>query len=134
MYRYAEPCSETCPLLYPPIGFKEFREFLASPDGPQEVFNKAVEHMEQSTRQYAKRHAWLRNKLLPAMQSANVHSGSKISMASMYILDATGRLLLGTLSIVDHDFFFFGVVLGEQWTSNVLSPAESITNCRLSEH
>lgn len=59
--------------------------------------------MKQSTRKYAKRQVtWLRNKLLPAIHSANVHLGNKISMASMYILDATGRRPPSNLSIVDH--------------------------------
>lgn len=85
-----------------PIGFKEFREFLSLPSGSQEVFDKAVENMKQSTRKYAKRQVtWLRNKLLPAIDNVNRHSGNKIPMASMYILDATGRYMLNNLSIVD---------------------------------
>lgn len=89
-------------MLYPPIGFKEFREFLWS-NGSQEAFNRAVENMKQSTRKYAKRQVtWLRNKLLPAIDSANMHSENKTSLASMYVLDATGRRLSSNLSIVDH--------------------------------
>lgn len=92
-------------MLYLPIGFKEFREFLSlsSDAGSQEAFNKAVENMKQSTRKYAKRQVtWLRNKLLPAIHSANTHFENKVSMASMYLLDATGRCLPSNLSIVDH--------------------------------
>ncbi|KAF8436910.1 tRNA isopentenyltransferase [Boletus edulis BED1] len=102
--------------IYQCIGFKEFHEFLSLSNGPgsQEAFKKAVENMKQSTRKYAKRQiTWLRNKLLPAIHSANIHYGNEIPMASMYILDAT--------------------VLGNQWTSNVLSPAESITKSFLRE-
>ena len=83
-------------MIYLPIGFKEFRQFLSLSDAPgsQKAFDKAVEHMKQSTRKYAKRQiTWLRNKLLPAIHSTNIHSGNNIPMASMYILDATGRHL-----------------------------------------
>ncbi|KAI9569109.1 tRNA isopentenyltransferase [Boletus coccyginus] len=96
--------------IYQCIGFKEFREFLSLSNdaGSQEAFNKAVASMKQSTRKYAKRQVtWLRNKLLPAIHSANTPFENRVSMASMYLLDAT--------------------VLGDHWTSNVLSPAESIT-------
>ncbi|KAF8558421.1 tRNA isopentenyltransferase [Imleria badia] len=102
--------------IYQCIGFKEFREFLWLSDDPgsQKAFDKAVENMKQSTRKYAKRQiTWLRNRLLPAIHSANVQSENSIPMGSMYILDAT--------------------VVGNQWTSNVLSPAESITKSFLRE-
>ena len=90
-------------MLYLPIGFKEFREFLWS-NGSQAAFDKAAESMKQGTRKYAKRQVtWLRNKLLPAIQSAKMHSENKISVASMYILDATGRRLPSNLSFVDHN-------------------------------
>lgn len=50
--------------------------------------------MKQSTRRYAKRQVtWLRNKLLPAIHSANMNFGNEIPVASMYILDATGMHL-----------------------------------------
>ncbi|KAG9318314.1 tRNA isopentenyltransferase [Chiua virens] len=99
--------------IYQCIGFKEFREFLSSPSGSQELFNKAVENMKQSTRKYAKRQVtWLRNKLLPAVHSANTHSEDGPPKASVYVLDAT---------VLD------------QWGSNVLSVAERITYSFLRE-
>lgn len=75
------------------------------PNGPdsQKAFDKAVENMKQSTRKYAKRQVtWLRNKLLPAIHSASSQYGNEIPLASMYILDATGRHLSSNPSIVVH--------------------------------
>ncbi|KAF9239613.1 tRNA isopentenyltransferase [Melanogaster broomeanus] len=95
--------------IYQCIGFKEFRDFLSSPGASQETFANAVEEMKHSTRRYAKRQiAWLRNKLLPAIHSANASVDREAPAASMYLLDAT--------------------VLGDHWTSNVLFPAQSIMN------
>ena len=57
--------------------------------------------MKQSTRKYAKRQVtWLRNKLLPAIESVDRHSGSGIRVASMYTLDATGVYSLWNVSIL----------------------------------
>ncbi|KAF9228613.1 tRNA isopentenyltransferase [Gyrodon lividus] len=95
--------------IYQCIGFKEFRNFLSSPAAPQDAFADAVEEMKHSTRKYAKRQVtWLRNKLLPAIHTANASFDCNVPIASMYLLDAT--------------------VPGDQWTSNVLSPAKSIMN------
>ncbi|KIK91129.1 hypothetical protein PAXRUDRAFT_831107 [Paxillus rubicundulus Ve08.2h10] len=95
--------------IYQCIGFKEFRDFLSSPAASAKSFSNAVEDMKHSTRKYAKRQvAWLRNKLLPAIHTANANFDCKVPGASMYLLDATA--------------------LGEEWTSNVLSPAQSIMN------
>ncbi|KAF8841003.1 tRNA isopentenyltransferase [Paxillus ammoniavirescens] len=95
--------------IYQCIGFKEFRDFLSSPAASAKTFSNGVEDMKRSTRKYAKRQvAWLRNKLVPAIHTANASVDCKVPVASMYLLDATA--------------------LGDEWTSNVLSPAQSIMN------
>ena len=71
------------------VGYKEFREFLADSGASQEMFAEAIEQMKHSTRKYAKRQvSWLRNKLLPAVQSVPSEYQLK---ASLYLLDATGK-------------------------------------------
>ncbi|KIJ69620.1 hypothetical protein HYDPIDRAFT_106259 [Hydnomerulius pinastri MD-312] len=100
--------------IYQCIGYKEFRDFLSSLELSQEAFASAVEKMKQSTRNYAKRQVtWLRNKMLPAIHNASAEIGGKVPVASMYLLDAT--------------------LLGNDWTSNVLNPAESIMDSFLQE-
>ena len=66
-------------------------------DGPekQKVYAAAVERMKLSTRQYAKKQvSWLRNKLLPAANSANAASkdAGDLPVIPAYLLDATGML------------------------------------------
>lgn len=71
------------------VGYKEFREFLTGPGASQATFAEAIEQVKHSTRKYAKRQvSWLRNKLLPVIQSVPAESQL---MASLYLLDATGK-------------------------------------------
>ncbi|KAG5735525.1 hypothetical protein E4T56_gene11002 [Termitomyces sp. T112] len=82
--------------IYQSIGYKEFHDYLSAPEASEKVFDTAVEHMKLSTRQYAKRQvSWIRNKLLPAVYSANTEE----FLVPTYLLDAT--------------------VLGEIWNNNV---------------
>ncbi|KAH7889865.1 IPP transferase-domain-containing protein [Phlebopus sp. FC_14] len=98
--------------IYQCIGYKEFRHFLSSPEASQEAFESAVEDMKLSTRKYAKRQVtWLRNKLLPAVNSVRTECGGRPRTASMYLLDATA--------------------LGNAWRVNVLEPAQSIMHAFL---
>jgi tRNA dimethylallyltransferase len=77
--------------LYQSIGYKEFNEYLASPQRSEEAFNDAVSYMKQTTRKYAKGQvSWLRNKLLPAVHAANVESQKTGLITPTYLLDATG--------------------------------------------
>lgn len=74
----------------PSLGYKEFHHYLSSPEPSDKAFQDAVDHMKLSTRQYAKRQiSWIRNKLLPAVNTANV----KESVSPTYLLDATGESL-----------------------------------------
>lgn len=74
------------------LGFKEFSAFLSDPESSPEVFSSAVEEMKRSTRKYAKRQiAWLQNKLLPAIQDVRARNGDKHRIATLYVLDATGK-------------------------------------------
>ncbi|KAF9456110.1 tRNA isopentenyltransferase [Collybia nuda] len=72
--------------IYQSIGFKEFHHYLSSSQPSNKAFLDAVNHMKLSTRQYAKRQiSWIRNKLLPAIYSAN-----EVELVSpTYLLDAT---------------------------------------------
>ncbi|KIK40906.1 hypothetical protein CY34DRAFT_241165 [Suillus luteus UH-Slu-Lm8-n1] len=93
--------------IYQSIGYKEFHDFLASPKPSDKLFASAVEKMKYGTRQYAKRQIrWLRNKLLPAIYSANGGGGHETALLPVYLLDATE--------------------LGDQWTSRVLGEGERI--------
>ncbi|KAL4065434.1 IPP transferase-domain-containing protein [Scleroderma yunnanense] len=104
-----EPVTDYTLGIYQCIGYKEFREFLTDPNTSQEAFTRAIEQMKHSTRKYAKRQvSWLRNKLLPAIQSVTAESQL---MASMYLLDAT--------------------VLGDAWDLNVSQPAQAIMDAFL---
>lgn len=94
--------------IYQSIGYKEFHDYLTSPDPSESKFNDAVVHMKHSTRKYAKRQiSWLRNKLLPAIYEAN----TKETLAHMYLLDTTG----------------------DKWGPQVRDIAESITQDFLQE-
>ncbi|KAF9052739.1 tRNA isopentenyltransferase [Panaeolus papilionaceus] len=92
--------------IYQSIGYKEFCAYLDAPSDAS--FKEAEERMKISTRQYAKRQiSWLRNKLIPAIDTANAIE----RQIPLYILDAT--------------------VLGDKWTTNVQTPAQSILNAFL---
>lgn len=74
------------------------------PDSPEKtkVYAAAVERMKLSTRQYAKKQvSWLRNKLLPAANSANAVSKSDGGLPAVptYLLDATGLFSFGHFSL-----------------------------------
>lgn len=88
--------------IYQSIGYKEFHDYLVSPEPSEKLFASAVEQMKNGTRQYAKRQIrWLRNKLLPAIYSTNSGGGHASALLPVYLLDATE--------------------LGDQWTSHVLN-------------
>jgi len=68
-------------------GYREFHGYLNIPEPSQQDFEKAVENMKTSTRQYAKRQvSWIRNKLLPAVRAVDSHC----TVMPTYLLDATG--------------------------------------------
>ncbi|KAJ8508549.1 hypothetical protein ONZ45_g9198 [Pleurotus djamor] len=91
--------------LYQSIGYKEFHEYLTSPDPSEKQFQEAVESMKLSTRKYAKRQiSWIRNKLLPVVHATNEEQ----CLTPTYLLDATE--------------------LGDSWRTNVLRPALQITD------
>ncbi|KAG1748958.1 IPP transferase-domain-containing protein [Suillus paluster] len=93
--------------IYQSIGYKEFHDYLASPEPSRKLFASAVEQMKCGTRQYAKRQIrWLRNKLLPAVYSTNSSVEHAAPLLPLYLLDATE--------------------LGDQWTSHVLNQSECI--------
>ncbi|OSD02771.1 tRNA isopentenyltransferase [Trametes coccinea BRFM310] len=97
--------------IYQAIGYKEFHDYLSSPTPSESAFQEAVEQMKLGTRRYAKRQvAWIRNKLLPAVNAANAVFQSESGAPSVptYLLDATE--------------------LGDAWKSNVHDVAERITN------
>jgi len=74
--------------IYQSIGYKEFHDYLTSPDRSEKSFDAAVRNMKNSTRKYAKRQvSWLRNKLLPTIYAANATGGTQL--APTYLLDAT---------------------------------------------
>lgn len=74
--------------IYQAIGYKEFHAFLNDPTSTDpRAFKDAVERMKISTRQYAKKQiSWIRNKLMPAVNEANVNA--KEDTVSLYLLDA----------------------------------------------
>jgi len=74
-----------CSWLYK--GSKEFFNYLSNSEPSQSGFSQAVDRMKLSTRQYAKRQiSWIRNKLIPASESANREDMS----TPFYLFDATG--------------------------------------------
>ncbi|TBU66178.1 tRNA isopentenyltransferase [Dichomitus squalens] len=100
--------------IYQSIGYKEFHEYLSAPEPSEAVFRLAVEQMKLGTRRYAKRQvAWIRNKLLPAVNAANAESQAECgqSIVPMYLLDATE--------------------LGEAWKTGVLDIGNAITKAFL---
>ncbi|CDO74728.1 hypothetical protein BN946_scf184593.g10 [Trametes cinnabarina] len=97
--------------IYQAIGYKEFYEYLSSPEPSEASFRVAVEQMKMGTRRYAKRQvAWIRNKLLPVVDAANAVSLAETGAPSVpaYLLDATE--------------------LGDAWKTNVHDVAERITH------
>ncbi|KAG1801783.1 tRNA isopentenyltransferase [Suillus subaureus] len=94
------------------LGYKEFHDYLASAEPSEKVFASAVEQMKYGTRQYSKRQIrWLKNKLLPAIYSANGGGDHAAALLPVYLLDATE--------------------LGDQWTSRVLNQGERIVEAFL---
>ncbi|KAF4604011.1 hypothetical protein EYR38_004433 [Pleurotus pulmonarius] len=70
------------------LGYKEFHEYLTTPNPPDNLFHESVNSMKHSTRKYAKRQiSWLRNKLLPVVNEANTED----FLTPTYVLDATGE-------------------------------------------
>ncbi|KAI0341496.1 tRNA isopentenyltransferase [Trametopsis cervina] len=108
--------------IYQSIGYREFSSYLlhnkelSPPREEDKLFSAAVERMKLSTRQYARRQIkWIRNKLLPAVYSANssfdqADSGND-NFVPTYLLDATE--------------------IGDKWVSEVQTPALQITEAFL---
>ncbi|KAG6892050.1 hypothetical protein C0992_002114 [Termitomyces sp. T32_za158] len=89
--------------IYQSIGYKEFHDYLSAPQPSAAMFDAAVEHMKLSTRQYAKRQvSWIRNKLLPAVHTANTEE----LLAPTYLLDATGNFTPPSHVYSPHAQFF----------------------------
>jgi tRNA dimethylallyltransferase len=81
--------------------------------------------MKYGTRQYAKRQIrWLRNKLLPAIYSANGAGGHAAALLPVYLLDATGEFTVLAHHISGGDIL--PAELGDQWTIRVLGEGERI--------
>ncbi|KAI0075461.1 tRNA isopentenyltransferase [Panus rudis PR-1116 ss-1] len=94
--------------LYQSIGFKEFSQYLSTPDPTPQMYSAALERMKLSTRQYAKRQVkWMQNKLLPAIYSVNSGEADEGRKMGVYLLDATNL---------------------DAWKSNVQDVAERITH------
>lgn len=109
------------------VGYKEFHNYLASPQRSDRTFSDAVENMKQSTRQYAKRQvSWIRNKLLPAVYAANASSGEEIEpVTPVYLLDATGQLMV---FVALQEFnTASGLELGDKWNTSVRDLGQKIT-------
>ncbi|CCM02911.1 uncharacterized protein FIBRA_05025 [Fibroporia radiculosa] len=95
--------------IYQSIGYKEFHQYLSHPGHSEEIFLDALQNMKAATRKYAKRQImWIRNKLLPAIDSVKVSckSNNTSPVAIAYLLDATEP---------------------STWESSVRGPAQSIT-------
>jgi len=85
-------------------GYKEFNEYLASPQRSEKAFNDAVSYMKQTTRKYAKGQvSWLRNKLLPVVHAANVESQETGLVTPTYLLDATGDFMMFLFAVFRAD-------------------------------
>ncbi|KAI0670674.1 tRNA isopentenyltransferase [Trametes maxima] len=112
---YCYPSSYNCALTIFP-GYKEFHQYLNSSSPGESVFREAVEQMKLGTRRYAKRQvAWLRNKLVPAVNAANAHTKAESGapVVPMFLLDATE--------------------LGDAWKTNVHDVADKLTTKFLEE-
>lgn len=102
--------------IYQSIGYKEFHDYLSSPTHSEAEFQQALNSMKSATRQYAKRQImWIRNKLLPAVNTANMASRAddRSDIIPAYLLDATE--------------------LGPSWDANVRDTAAEITEDFLAE-
>ncbi|KIO32493.1 hypothetical protein M407DRAFT_213578 [Tulasnella calospora MUT 4182] len=73
--------------IFQTIGFKEFHDYLSTPNPSSDLLNHSVEQMKHGTRKYAQRQVrWIQSKLLPAIRSQGTHT----TRASLALLDATG--------------------------------------------
>ncbi|KAF8484391.1 IPP transferase-domain-containing protein [Gautieria morchelliformis] len=73
--------------IFQAIGFKEFINYLSAQSPSQKQYDEAVERTKVSTRQFARRQVqWIRNKLLPAVNSAN-KSGVKTPVFLLNVTD-----------------------------------------------
>ncbi|KAF8321715.1 tRNA isopentenyltransferase [Clavulina sp. PMI_390] len=80
--------------IFQSIGYKEFADLLASSptslDQTSETFRQGVDRMKLSTRQYSRRQVkWIRNRLIPAIVSANEIQVNEGEQTRIYLLDAT---------------------------------------------
>ncbi|KAI0825941.1 tRNA isopentenyltransferase [Irpex lacteus] len=104
--------------IYQSIGYREFSSYLLERHNISQVegdklLSAAVDRMKLSTRQYARKQVkWIRNKLLPAVRTANASNGEGSSpVVPTYLLDASE--------------------IGEKWSSEVQGPARRITEAFL---
>jgi tRNA dimethylallyltransferase len=109
-------------------GYKEFHDYLTSPQHSDKAFSDAVERMKLSTRQYAKRQvSWLRNKLLPVVYATNANNGQDVELTTpAYLLDATGQLVILLVRAPNATCCFI-VELGDKWNTNVRDLGQQIT-------
>ncbi|KAI0747813.1 IPP transferase-domain-containing protein [Daedaleopsis nitida] len=121
--------------IYQSIGYKEFHDYLSSPGSSEAAFREAVEQMKLGTRRYAKRQvAWIRNKLLPAVNAANAAAQAQAGPAIVptYLLDATGQCLRSDPSIPAVGLTACSrAELGDAWQRNVLDVANRLTKAYL---
>lgn len=102
------------------LGYKEFREYLASSERSEASFDDAVRAMKQSTRRYARAQVtWVRNKFLPIVRAANVNG----LVTPTYLLDASGEFLV----IVRVDVAWWFSVDKRRWKTNVQDIGLQIT-------
>lgn len=88
-----ESCVPTADPFRDRPGYKEFHDYLNSPQHSETAFREAVGQMKLGTRRYAKRQvAWIRNKLLPVVNAANASARDEYGapIVPTYLLDATG--------------------------------------------
>ncbi|KIO13156.1 hypothetical protein M404DRAFT_122728 [Pisolithus tinctorius Marx 270] len=117
--------------IFQSIGYKEFYDYISDPNASREDLTDAVEKTKHATRKYAKRQiSWLRNKLLPALHSVAAECRSKSSMATLYLLDTSGKW---AITHKEHVSNVLSSVLGESWVSNVCQPAQMIMSAFLNE-
>jgi len=91
IFSYGSNLHDSCGFVK---GYKEFDQYLNSSNPPQSeaLFQRTVDAMKQSTRQYAAQQtSAIRNNLLPIINASNQSGGSNDTL--FYMLDATGELM-----------------------------------------
>lgn len=109
-------------------GYKEFHDYLSAAEPSEKAFREAVEQMKLGTRRYAKRQvAWIRNKLVPAVNATNTASRREkgTTPVHMYLLDATGKMCICQRQTEADNVSY--QELGSAWKTNVHDAAGRIT-------